>query len=138
MIAIAEPSHPGEVSIYPVIEDHIKEVPEMVATSSKPLVSEHVAATGAFDELPYYVRSNCFAYVKHVYPETPPTATILANLTDSGEIAVFYYPESGLYHYAVVESLEPFIISDTNYGSDTKKTRPETGLHLIGFYDLAR
>lgn len=137
MIAIAEPSHPGDVSVYPVPVDHPIE-PEPIATSSKPLISEHVADTGASDELPYYVRSNCYAYVKYTYPETPDTATILSNLSATGEIAVFYYPESGLHHYAVVESLEPFIISDTNYGSDTKKTRQETGLHLIGFYDLDR
>jgi hypothetical protein len=129
--------------VYPVLVDHPVEPDKMVVekpvdTSSKTLKVEHVASTGAADELPYRIRSNCYAYVKYVYPETPGTDTILANLSDSGEIAVFYYPKSGLYHYAVVESREPFIVSDTNYGSDTKKTRHETDLHLIGFYDLDR
>jgi hypothetical protein len=87
-------------------------------------------------ELPYSILSNCYAYVKHIYPETPNTATILANLGASGEIAVFYYPESNLYHYAVVESMEPFVVTDTNYGSKTKKTRSESGLRLLGFYKL--
>lgn len=71
-----------------------------------------------------------------MYPELPPTATILSNLEASGEVAVFYYPEAGLYHYAVVESVEPFIVTDTNYGSATKKTRTESGRNLIGFYSL--
>ena len=87
-------------------------------------------------ELPFSILSNCYSYVKSVYPQLPPTATILANLGAAGEVAVFYYPESDLYHYAVVESIEPFVVTDTNFGSQTKKTRPESSLRLIGFYKL--
>lgn len=86
--------------------------------------------------IPDSVLSNCYAYVKFVYPSLPPTATILANLGAEGEVAVFYYPDSGLYHYAVVESVEPFVVTDTNYGSATKKTRAEDGTRLLGFYKV--
>lgn len=114
---IAEPSHEGQFSVY-YFADHPIE-PE------RPKV-----------EVPDPILSNCYAYVKSVYPSLPPTATILANLGAEGEVAVFYYPDSGLYHYAVVESAEPFIVTDTNYGSATKKTRTESGHNLIGFYSL--
>jgi len=86
--------------------------------------------------LPDPILSNCYAYVKSVYPSLPNTQTILANLEQSGEVAVFYYPDSGLHHYAVVESMEPFMVTDTNYGSQTKKTRLASDLNLIGFYSL--
>mgnify|MGYP003649221475 FL=1 len=86
--------------------------------------------------IPDPVLSNCYAYVKSVFPSLPNTQTILANLEQSGEVAVFYYPDSGLHHYAVVESMEPFIVTDTNYGSHTKKTRLASDRNLIGFYSL--
>ena len=78
---------------------------------------------------------NCWKYVKTVFPDTPSTATILANLSDSGEIAVFYYPDVNLYHYAVVESVNPLVITETNYQSGKKTTRTNPS-RLIGFYDL--
>lgn len=133
--AIAEPSKGGPIYVYALEQPQVEQV---ATTSSKTVKVEHVESSGLPDELPLEIRSNCYAYVKYVYPETPDTNTILANLSESGEIAVFYYPKSGLYHYAVVESREPFIVSDTNYGSDTKKIRQETDLNLIGFYDLDR
>ena len=82
------------------------------------------------------ILSNCWAYVKSVYPELPSTKVILSNLEEHGEVAVFYYPETGLHHYAVVESMDPFVVTDTNFGSATKKTRHETSRNLIGFYSL--
>ena len=87
-------------------------------------------------KLPFSILSNCYAYVQSRYPQLPNTQTILANLGATGEVAVFYYPDSDLYHYAVVESIEPFIVTDTNYDSPTKKTRQESSLRLIGFYKL--
>jgi len=87
-------------------------------------------------ELPFYILSNCWEYVRYVYPDLPNTATILSNLGASGEVAVFYYPDSDLYHYAVVESVEPFIITDTNFSGHKKETREVTSLRFIGFYDL--
>lgn len=112
---IAEPSHEGEFSVY-YFADH-------------PIEPERL-------EIPDEILSNCWAYVKMVYPSLPPTATILSNLEAEGEVAVFYYPDSGLYHFAVVESVEPFIVTDTNYGSATKKTREENGTRLLGFYKV--
>ena len=84
--------------------------------------------------LPYSIRSNCYAYVKSRFPSLPGTDYILSHLSDHGEVAVFYYPDSGLHHYAVVDSLDPFIVTDTNYGSDSLKTRKETKRYLIGFF----
>lgn len=115
---IAEPSHEGQFSVYYFADHPIEpERPKVV-------------------ELPDPILSNCYAYVKMVYPSLPPMATILSNLEATGEVAVFYYPNSNLYHFAVVESVEPFIVTDTNYGSATKKTRQESGRNLIGFYSL--
>lgn len=111
---IAEPSHDGDFSVY-YLADHPVELEKPIS---------------------YTVLSNCYAYVKMVYPELPGTKEILNNLSGEGEVAVFYYPESDQYHYAVVESREPFIVTDTNFGSDTKKTRRETGRNLIGFYSF--
>ena len=87
-------------------------------------------------ELPFSILSNCYAYVQYVYPQLPSTQIILKNLGASGEVAVFYSPEINLYHYAVVESIEPFVVTDTNFGSHTKQTRSETGFRLLGFYKL--
>ena len=121
LTTIAQPSHDGEFSVY--------------YKATHPLYIEPVVRTND-DTLPYSIRSNCYAYVKHVYPQLPNTDTILSNLSANGEVAVFYYPKSNLYHYAVVESIEPLVVTDTNYGSKTKKTRNETSLNLVGFYKL--
>lgn len=85
-------------------------------------------------ELPIEILSNCYAYVKYVYPDLPSTATILSNLNQTdGEVAVFYYPDVDLYHYAVVESQNPLVVTDTNYAGHTKTTRTDPG-RLIGYY----
>jgi hypothetical protein len=86
--------------------------------------------------LPFSVLSNCYAYVKHVYPSLPPTKTILANLSSSGEVAIFYFPDSNLYHYAVVEIVNPLVVTDTNYQGHKKTTREDSGERLIGFYKI--
>ena len=114
---IAQPSKVGDVSVYWVYDQPVQYIePE--------------------PELPLEILSNCWEYVRYVYPDLPNTATILSNLGASGEVAVFYYPDSDLYHYAVVESVEPFIITDTNFSGHKKETREETSLRFIGFYKL--
>jgi len=84
--------------------------------------------------------SNCYAYVKSIYPNLPGTNHILSHLTDSGEVAVFYYPDSGLYHYTVVESISSttMTISETNYGGHfvNRRTVNLKDKNLIGFYTL--
>ena len=115
--AIAQPSKAGDVSVYWVYDQPVQYIePE--------------------PELPFYILSNCWEYVRYVYPDLPNTATILSNLGASGEVAVFYYPGPDLYHYAVVESVEPFVVTDTNFSGNKKETRNETSLRFIGFYDL--
>lgn len=120
-VVIAQPSKAGDISVYWVYDHPVQYIePE---PEPEP-------------ELPLEILSNCWKYVKHIYPNTPNTATMRANLSDSGEIAIFYYPNSDLYHYAVVESMNPFIITDTNFSGYKKETRQESDLRLIGFYDL--
>jgi len=86
------------------------------------------------------ILSNCYSYVKDIYPDLPGTNHILANLTTSGEVAVFYYPNSGLYHYTVVESISSttMTISETNYGGHflNRRTVNLKDKNLIGFYTL--
>ena len=113
MTAIAQPSVAGEVSVYWVYDHPVYTLPP---------------------PLPIEVLSNCYAYVKYVYPELPSTATILSNLNQTyGEVAVFYYPDVDLYHYAVVESQYPLVVTDTNYAGHIKTTRTDPG-RLIGYY----
>lgn len=88
-------------------------------------------------ELPYYIRSNCFNYLRHVLNDVPPTATILANLGETGEIVVFYYASSGLYHYAVADSDTSHMISETNMYGATFSRRDVTGdKSIIGRYNI--
>jgi len=116
-VVIAQPSQIGDISVYWVYDQPVQYIePE--------------------PELPFDILSNCWKYVKYIYPALPNTATILSNLGASGEVAVFYYPDSDLYHYAVVESVEPFIVTDTNFNGHKKETRNESSLRFIGFYDL--
>lgn len=121
---IAQPSQEGEISVYPlpIIEEITEPILEPVL---KP-------------ELPYSILSNCWAYVKHIYPSTPGTATIRANLGESGEIGVLYYASSGLWHYVVVESIDGDMVTftETNYNGDTKSTRTLPSAAFVGFYDL--
>lgn len=118
---IAQPSVEGEFSVY-WVSDH------PVYTPPPPPPPE--------PELSFSILSNCYAYVQYVYPQLPRTEIILKNLGASGEVAVFYYPDSGLYHYAVVESIDPLVITDTNFSGHKKETRQVSSLRLLGFYDL--
>lgn len=84
---------------------------------------------------------NCFAYVKKQYPNLPRTQEIKQNLTeDVGDLAVFYYPNSGLYHYASVSETDGFSfkIKEANYKRCQETTREiNTDYpYLLGFYHL--
>lgn len=118
--AIAQPKPKSEPYVAPVVEEPVIEeiIPEPV--------------------LSYDILSNCYTYVKSVYPEAPNTATIRANLTDAGEIGVFYYASSNLWHYVVVESVEGDMVtfSETNYQGNIKSTRTMPSASFVGFYNL--
>ena len=118
---IAEPKPKSE---YPTLVQEIVE-PVVEEVKPKPMLS-------------YDILSNCYAYVKSVYPNTPGTVHIQANLSDSGEIGVFYYASSGLWHYVVVESVDGDMItfSETNYQGHKKSTRTMPRASFVGFYDL--
>lgn len=80
---------------------------------------------------------NCFKFVDSVV-ELPHSSVILNNLEDSGNVAVFYYPRSGLYHYAfVIHSDEDSVmIAETNY-RHCQYTQRVIGMdypNLLGFY----
>jgi len=86
------------------------------------------------------MKCNCYAFVKKVYfPNLPITTDILNNLKkEVGDVAVFYYPKSGLYHYAKVLESDgyTFKIDEANY-SHCRLTQRELTLdypQLIGFW----
>jgi len=86
------------------------------------------------------VLCNCYAYVKQTFTDLPRTKTILNNLSESGEVAVFYYPSSGVHHYAVVthESEDSLTISETNFKTckKTERTISKDYSRLLGFYSV--
>jgi hypothetical protein len=62
----------------------------------------------------------------------------LSNLTSAGPVAVFYYPQIGLHHYAVVrgETDSHYLIEETNYRRCTQGTRmvAKSDPTLLGFF----
>jgi hypothetical protein len=85
------------------------------------------------------VAYNCYAYTKSLIPDLPGTNHILANLTpEISDVAVFYYPKSGLYHYAKVTWSDGynFGILESNYraGQITERNLSLDYPNLIGFY----
>jgi hypothetical protein len=86
------------------------------------------------------IKCNCYAYIRHAYyRDLPNTATIRANLTNEvGGVAVFYYPRSGVHHYAkVTEITEDSIKLDEANFSSCKlgvRTIKKTDPFLLGFY----
>jgi hypothetical protein len=81
---------------------------------------------------------NCYSYVKEVFESLPMTKTILSNISTDGEVAVFYYPSSGVHHYAVVvdRSDGKITIDETNYRTCqfSRRVIDENYPPLIGFY----
>jgi hypothetical protein len=86
------------------------------------------------------VLCNCWAYTKSVYPELPSTATILSSLSEEGNVAVFYYADIGLYHYAVVreETETHYIVEETNYKKcqQSKREVDKGDSSLLGFFHI--
>ena len=88
------------------------------------------------------VMCNCWAYVKQKYfANLPSTTFIHANLTQTiSDVAVFYYPSSGVYHYAKVLSNDgfSFTIDEANYHrcQETQRTLTLDYPRLIGFYNM--
>ena len=83
---------------------------------------------------------NCWAYVQAAYYEELPSEAILrAGMSDAfGDIAVFYYPRQGLWHYAKVTGMGvgTFSIDEANYEGCERSQRDIsfTDPHLQGFY----
>ena len=90
--------------------------------------------------VPNSILCNCWAYVKSVYPSLPPTSQIKNNLVDVGSVAVFYYSQVGLHHYAVVVAVtdDGYIIEETNYKRCQKGSRtiPKDDPSLLGFFHI--
>lgn len=83
------------------------------------------------------VLSNCYAYVRNIYPSLPNTAHILTHLSEVGEVGVLYYPKSGLYHYVVVEvDGDVVTFSETNYHENTFSRRSLPRSAFVAFYKL--
>lgn len=84
------------------------------------------------------VLCNCYRYVDSVV-DLPHSSVIRNNLEDSGNVAVFYYPKSGLYHYAYVVAVDDnsLTISETNYRhcNYTERVISMEYPYLLGFYN---
>lgn len=90
-------------------------------------------------ELPYYIRSNCYAYAEYILGDLPSMATLQKTATSTfGSVAVFDY--NGLPHVAVVigSGLDYFTITESNFGVDAVTSRMVRfdDPHLLGFYSL--
>lgn len=131
------------LSTLAVAEEYTPPIPEPVpvvitGTSSQPVEPDEKPV----EQLSYAVACNCYAYQKEKYfPNLPNTATIKSNLKQEiGDIAVFYYPNSGLYHYAKVTRFEgnSFWIDEANYRrcQITQRKLNTQYPRLIGFYDV--
>lgn len=88
------------------------------------------------------VLCSCYRYVKETYyPDLPGTDYILANLQQEyADVAVFYYPDSGLYHYAKIieKTTTTYILDESNYQHCKQGIReiPHNYPRLIGFFDV--
>jgi hypothetical protein len=93
------------------------------------------------EPLPPSVLCNCYAYVKQTYaPTLPSTATILSSLSATGSVAVFYYADIGLHHFAWVvrEEADAYLVDEANYESCQRSQRrvPKNDVSLLGFFDV--
>lgn len=91
------------------------------------------------EKLRYNLLSNCYAYVKEIYPSLPSTQIILSNLGKIGEVGVLYYPNQKLYHYVKIEDEkgDMVYISETHMYGNTKTTRWLPKSTFIGFYSIS-
>lgn len=81
---------------------------------------------------------NCYEYVKTHFPTLPPTLSILTNIKPEGDVVVFYYPETNLYHFArkVKETDTHLLVDETNYTSCTHSYRqvPKNSPTILGYF----
>lgn len=93
-------------------------------------------------EIDEKVLCNCWKTLKTLYyPHLPSVKVITSNLQkEVGDIAVFYYSKSGLYHFAKVtnSNSENFTIDEGNMVrcQRTQRTLTYDYTHLIGFYNM--
>lgn len=84
--------------------------------------------------------SNCYLYVKHIFPSLPPTATIKVNLTQEPSDVVHFLYEDGVEHYAVITSVatSSITIRESNWdaGVITERTVQLNDPSLQGFYSI--
>jgi hypothetical protein len=63
---------------------------------------------------------------------------VIAHVSATGSVAVFYYPESGLYHFAILrgETSGRYFIEETNYSRCKHGFRwiEKSDPALLGFY----
>lgn len=85
---------------------------------------------------------NCWAFTKQTYhPDLPSMKEVNSNLTQNiSDVAVFYYHNSGLYHYAKVTWTDGynFKIDEANY-NHCKRSQRDLNLdyqYLLGFYEV--
>lgn len=71
--------------------------------------------------------------------DLPPMAEVIANVGPEGNVAVFYYSNVGLNHFAkVIERAETYVvIEETNYKrcQHSIRTIPLDDPSLLGFYN---
>jgi len=85
---------------------------------------------------------NCWQFLKDSYfVEMPLTATIKSNLVQEyGDMAVFYYEKSGLWHYAKTtgSSTDSFTVDEANYkaGKRTQRSVSFNDAAFRGFYNI--
>lgn len=122
---------PATVVAQPSIQTATEE--ELTVLTFESPINDEVA-------IPRSILCNCWAYVKSKHPSLPGTRHILNNLSDHGSVAVFYYKDADLHHYALVlyENEHHYVIEETNYTSCTKGMRnvPKNDPSLIGFFDV--
>ena len=113
----------------PSIEQIHRDIAESASELSTDVKYEEPNTTSAL--------CNCYKFVDSVV-DLPHSSVILNNIGDSGNVAVFYYPRSGLYHYAFVINNDDgsVMIAETNYRhcQYTQRVIRMDYPNLIGFY----
>ena len=125
------------------IAEPLSEVDLNVVSEPEPMPPEPIKEP--LKELPepsFAALSNCYLFIKEVYyPDLPSTKVIRAGIKPGyGDIAVFYYPNSGQWHFAKTTGVtfESFTIDETNYKKGTRTVREIkfTDPRLKGFYNM--
>lgn len=100
-----------------------------------PYPPKEVEIVASRNELLY----NCYLFLKETYyPDLSPDETLIARTTKTfNDIAVFYYPASGLYHFAKVtgQGAGYFTTDETNLEAGVRTQRKVyfNDPRLVGF-----